>query len=264
MTEQRLSAKKSILLTGAAGGIGSAFFRFAAEHYTFRLADIRPTVVDQEDAGEHEVVAFDIADPEACQHACRDIDIVLHLAADPSPHADFYGSLLSNNIQGTYNIFRAAKDQGCQRVIFASSVQVFSAYPADVQLHPEAPLRPLNMYGVSKCFGEAVASYFASAEGLSSIAVRIGVYNGKTDPTNPLLLEPNPRYLSAYVSARDLNRLLVRCIETPDVSFAVVHGLSDNRFKRLDITSTREVFAYQPQDDAFQIFQTELPRWLQN
>jgi len=169
---------------------------------------------------------------------------------------------LGSFILALVRILHPLLTQRCQRVIFASSAQVFSGYPVDVQAHPESPLRPMNMYGVSKCFGEAVASYFAHAEGLSSIAIRIGAYDVRRDPSNPLRRDPNPRYLSGYVSERDLNHLLVCCIETPDVQFAVVHGISNNRFKCLDITSTRDLFGYRPEDDAFEIFQADLQVWL--
>lgn len=153
-------SKTRILLTGAAGGIGSAFFRAAAADYTFRLADREISALAGKVSQDHEVCLFDVADLNACQQACQDIEVVVHLAANANPDAEFYSALLDNNIQGTYNIFRAAKDQGCQRVIFASSAQVVIGYAPDVQAHLESPLRPMNMYGVSKCFGEAVASYF--------------------------------------------------------------------------------------------------------
>jgi nucleoside-diphosphate-sugar epimerase len=257
-------SKKRILLTGAAGGIGSAFFRFAANSYTFRLADRNITPFAEIEHQDHEVYLLDITNLDACQQACQDIHTVIHLAADASPDADFYQSLLHNNIQGTYNIFRAAKDQGCQRVIFASSVQVVAGYPSDVQVHAESALKPMNMYGVSKCFGEAVASYFAHAEGLSSIAIRIGAYDVKGDDKNWLRQDPNLLDLSAYVSERDLNQLLLRCVEAPDVPFAIVQGISNNRFKRLDITAVRDLLGYAPQDDSFEIFQDNLQEWLQN
>ena len=263
MTIHRSFSSKRILLTGAAGGIGSAFSRSAASDYVFRLADRETASLMWAIAEGHEVCALDVADLEACQQACQDIDTVIHLAADANPQADFYSSLLHNNIQGTYNIFRAAKDQGCQRVIYASSAQVFEGYPPDVQAHPDSPLRPANMYGVSKGFGEAVASYFAHIEGLSSIAVRIGAYDVNGDASNWLRRQPNMRRLSEYVSERDLNQLLLRCVEAPGVQFAVVHGISDNRFKRLDITATQELVGYAPQDDAFEIFRADLQAWLQ-
>ncbi len=255
--------EKRVLLTGATGGIGSAFFRAIAHLYTFRLADRETASLVEEGSQGHEVYPLNVADLDACQQACRDIDTVVHLAATTNPDADFYLALLHNNIAGTYNIFRAAKDQGCQRIIFASSAQVVAGYPPDVQVHLDSPPRPMNMYGVSKCFGEAVASYFAHAEGLSSIVIRIGSYDVNADDANWLRQAPHPLHLSGYVSERDLNHLLVRCIETPDVPFALVHGISNNCFKRLDITAARERFGYAPQDDAFEIFQADLQKWLQ-
>jgi nucleoside-diphosphate-sugar epimerase len=263
MTAERSGSRKRSLVTGAAGGIGSAFFHAAASNYLFRLADRETPSLTSALSGEHEVCTLDVADPQACQQACRDIDLVVHLAAVTNPEADFYPSLLHTNICGTYNIFRAAKDQGGQRVIFASSAQVFAGYPDDVQAHPESPARPMNMYGVSKCFGEAVASYFAHAEGLSSIALRIGSYDVNGDASNWLRQQPNARHWSGYVSERDLNQLLVRCIEAAEVPFAIVHAISNNRFKQLDLTFTRELLGYAPQDDAFEIFQADLPAWLQ-
>jgi nucleoside-diphosphate-sugar epimerase len=255
---QPSAPKRKVLLTGAGGRIGSSFRQLAGEQYDFRLAERSLALIG--DPGRHETIAFDVADLEACRQACRGIDTVVHLAGDPLAQADFYDSLLDNNIKGVYNIFRAAKEQGCRRVVFASSVQVIAGYPLDVQAHPESPVKPLNMYAVSKCFGEAVAHYFAAAEGLSSIAIRIGAFEGNNAHTST----PNARNLSAFISKRDLSHLITCCIETPHVQFAIVHGVSDNRFKLLDISSTREIVGYTPQDDSFQLFNIGLSyteRW---
>jgi len=105
------------------------------------------------------------------------------------------------------------------------------------------------MYGVSKCFGEAVAACFAQAEGLSSIAIRIGAYEAPW-----VRAAPTPDWLSAYVSVRDMNQLLVCAIETPGIDFAIVHGVSNNRIKRLDLTETRALLGYEPQDDGFALY----------
>jgi nucleoside-diphosphate-sugar epimerase len=72
---------------------------------------------------------LDITDLVACKAACEGMDIILHLAAYPSPFAEFYDALLPNNIQGTYNVFAAAATQRCQRVIFASSIMTMQGYP---------------------------------------------------------------------------------------------------------------------------------------
>jgi len=57
----------------------------------------------------------------------------------------------------------------------------------------------------------------------------------------------------AYVSARDLNDLLVRCIETDNIPYAVVAGISDNTNKRFDLIQTRKLLGYEPQDDGFKV-----------
>jgi nucleoside-diphosphate-sugar epimerase len=252
--------KKMILLTGAAGRIGTSFRNHAADRYEFRLVD--RDLEKLGDPGEHEAVQADLADLAVCQELCKGIHTVVHLAADPSARADFYESLLDNNIKSTYNIFRAAKDQGCQRVIFASSVHAVNAYPLDTQVHPDMPVRPGDMYGVTKVFGEATGRYFADVEGLSNISIRIGAYGGNR--TNWENAEVDARTLCTFVSARDLDHLIERCIETPDVQFAIVQAVSDNRFKRLDISTTRETVGYAPQDDAFQLFNSGIKyrdRW---
>jgi hypothetical protein len=246
------TARHSVLLTGAAGRIGTSFYASAKDAFRFRLADILPDSLYETVLPGDEVIRLDVADLDACQVSCSDIDTVVHLAASPSPGSDFYTDLLDNNIKGTYNVFRAAADQGCQRVVFASSVHAVMGYPPEVQSNPDSPVRPVNMYGVSKCFGEAVASYFAHAEGLSSIAVRIASYDAEWFRN-----ELTPENLSGYVSHRDLNQLLTLCVTTPDIHFAIVNGLSDNRFKRMDLTSTRALLGYEPQDDAFELFETD-------
>lgn len=241
------SDKRKVLLTGAAGRIGSAFRDYAGERYALRLAD--RDLGRLGDPGGHEPFLLDAADLEGCRAACAGMDAIIHLAGDPNPRADFYGSLLDSNIKAIYNIFRAAKDQGCGRVVFASSIRALDGYPQGAPLAPDLPPRPLDLYAATKCFGEAVGHYFAYAEGLSSIAIRIGSFNpdwrGRT---------PGPEQFNRFISRRDMAHLLIRCVETPGIQFAIVHGISDNRIKRLDITSTRELLGYEPEDDAFRFF----------
>ncbi len=253
---------KNVLLTGAAGRVGTAFRHFAGDRYKFRFVDRAFNKIA--DAGKHEIIEANLADLDICQQVCQGIDTVVHLAADASTNADFYASLLDNNIKTVYNIFRAAKDQNCQRVIFASSVQVIEGYPLDIQARVEMPMKPMNMYAVAKGFSELMGHYFAYAENLSCIGVRIGAFAGNAGMQTPDGIDG--RNLSAYVSERDLSHLFVQCIDTPDVQFAVFQACSDNRFKRMDITNARETVGYRPQDDAFEIFNVGIhnrERWYQ-
>lgn len=237
-----MSTDQKVLVTGAAGRIGTAFRQMAPPHLRLRLADRQGTVLPD----GPDTVRLDIADLDACRAACIDIDTVLHLAADASPEADFYGSLLDANIKGAFNVFRAAADAGCRRVVFASSAQTVEGYPKDRQVSVSDPVRPANLYGVTKCFGEALGSYFATQEGLSVIAVRIANFNAFSVGE-----VHSPRDVAAFLSHGDAVQLLVRAIEAEDIGFTIVNGVSDNRYKRLGLDEARELLGYSPVDDGF-------------
>jgi nucleoside-diphosphate-sugar epimerase len=239
-------AKRRVLITGAAGRIGTAFRQRYGDRYDFRLVDVKPV----EDPAGHEARVADLVDLDQARAGCEGVDTVIHLAADPSPRAEFYGTLLPLNIRMAYNMFHAAKEQGCRRLVFASSIHAVNAYPLDYQVHPGDPVRPGDLYGVTKVLGEALCAYYGSREGLSCIAVRIGAFG-----TPERLADcDDSRLLTLWISHDDLSHLLERCIEAPDdVRFLIVQGVSDNQLKRMDITNAREILGYQPRDNAFQL-----------
>jgi UDP-glucose 4-epimerase len=237
-------ARRRVLVTGAAGNIGKYFAEHSHEQYELRIMVHQ---IDQRaDALRPfgEVVAGELSDLEQLKEFCRGVDTVVHLAGDPDPGAA-WESLLEGNIVGTYNVFVAAKAAGCRRVIYASSIHAVSGYPADVQVKTSEPVNPGDLYGVSKCFGEALGRYMAEQEGLSVIALRIGAFQTIEAARH----EDSIAVLDAFVSQRDLNQLIKRCIDVESIKFAILHGLSDNRFKRLDISDARALVGYQPQDD---------------
>jgi nucleoside-diphosphate-sugar epimerase len=238
------ASPRSVLLTGAAGRIGTAFRLAHGHDYRLRLADLETNDLASTPGEAHEVIRLDVADAAACCTACQGVGTVIHLAADPRPDAP-WESLLANNIQGVVNMCEAALAAGCQRVIYASSAHAVGAYPPELMLADDAPPRPGNLYGASKVFGEGVLSAFA-ARGLSGVAIRIGAYDA------PWYYEDtDDNVAAAYISPRDLNQLLVRAIETPGISYAVVAGISDNRQQRFDLRQTRALLGYDPQDDGF-------------
>lgn len=243
MTDE--SERPAVLLTGAAGRIGRAFRRIVGERYDLRLADSKGISLAPGETAER--LYLDVSDLDACRAACQGIDCVVHLAADPSPEAGFYESLLENNIKGVFNVYRAAADNDVRRVVFASSVHAIGGYPAGFQPHRDTAPKPANLYGATKAFGETIGSVFAAQEGLTSIAIRIGAFDHP--PKDPR--HPDPATASAFVSPRDLTHLIERCITADLNGFHIVHGLSNNRLTAFDISSTRALVGYDPQDDGF-------------
>jgi NAD+ dependent glucose-6-phosphate dehydrogenase len=242
--------RRRVLLTGAGGEIGRAFRAYADGRYDMRLAG--RSEIELLDGERAEVISLDIADPDACQAACQGIDTIIHLAADRRMYAEFYDSLLENNIKGPYNIYRAAKDQGCRRVIFASSVNAVAGAPTRHQAQTDEVPTPLNIYGASKVWGEALGAYFNAVEGLGGFAVRIGAFKTEFDEMGG---DPIPvRHVSMLTSPRDLCQLLVRCVETDVEGFHIVHGLSNNAMPFMDIESTKRLLGWEPEDDGFALY----------
>jgi nucleoside-diphosphate-sugar epimerase len=235
---------RKVLVTGAAGNIGSYYAEHGPAHHERRLM-VRPG----EKAGEKlarwgEVMEAELGDRARLIELCQGMDTVVHLAGDPSPGAN-WDHLLEANIIGTYNLMTAARAAGVRRVVYASSIHAVSGYPPDVQVKTGEPVNPGDLYGVSKCFGEALGRFFAEQEGMSVIALRIGAFQ----PLNVAAEPENANLLDAFVSRRDLNQLIVRCVDDRTLQFAIFHGLSNNRYKRLDLSDARALVGYEPRDD---------------
>jgi UDP-glucose 4-epimerase len=238
--------RRKVLVTGAAGNIGSYFAEHSHDRYELRLM-VHKMSPDAEKLRKFgEVVQGDLSNLAQLREICGQIDTVVHLAAVPNAAAG-WPELLQNNIVGTYNLFVAARAAGCRRIVYASSIHAVSGYPADVQVKSNDPVNPGDLYGVTKCFGEALGRYMAEQEGISVICLRIGGFQ----PVEFARDEKNIGMLDAWVSRRDLNALMQLCVDNQDLRFAIFSGLSDNRFKRLDISDARQLLGYAPQDDLF-------------
>lgn len=234
---------RRVLVTGAAGRIGTYFARNAPERFDLRLM-VRPGEDASAIEGRGEIVEAELTDLEGLKPVFTGIDTVLHLAGDPDPSAT-WADLLPTNVVGTYHAFVAAKAAGCRRLVYASSIHAVSGYPVDVQVHEDDPVNPGDLYGVTKAFGEAMGRYMAEREGLETIAVRIAAFQAPEVARG----EQGVGLLDVFVSDRDLLQLFVRAIDDERVRFAIVHGVSENRFKRLAIDQARTLFGYAPGDD---------------
>lgn len=124
-----MPAPRTVLLTGAAGGLGTLMRDLLPAYgYDLRLLDLRPV------EGEPDAVVADLADKDAVREAVRGVDAIIHLAGI-SLEAPFE-KILKANIEGTYNLYEAAHAEGVGRIVFASSNHAVGYTPA-----PRAPTR---------------------------------------------------------------------------------------------------------------------------
>jgi uronate dehydrogenase len=230
-----MTVRKTVLVTGAAGALATRLRARLRDSYALRLTDLRQP---QDLAAEETFIAADLSHLDEVETAARGVDAIVHLGGASVERA--WDEIVSCNIVGSYNLFEAARRQGVQRVVFASSNQVLGFHRRTRRLGADAPLRPSSRYGVSKMVGEGLGSLYADKHGLRVLCIRIGRCCEKPE---------DERRLSLWLHPDDLAQLVRIGIEHPDLHFDVVHGLSNNARAWVD---NQRAFAlgYRPAHDA--------------
>ncbi|HEV8466673.1 MAG TPA: NAD(P)-dependent oxidoreductase [Pseudolabrys sp.] len=223
---------QKILITGAAGDVGTRLRKLLKGVYSLRVSDIRkPADLGADD----EFVAADLGDYEQTKQITAGIDGIVHLGGYSVEGP--WETIHKSNIVGCYNLFEAAYRSGVKRIVFASSNHAVGFYPRDRKIGVDVTLRPDSRYGVSKAFGEAVGALYADKHGLRVTCIRIGNVNDK-----PL----DKRRLSIWVKPEDLAQLIRIGLEHPDIRFEIFYGVSDNEAGWWDNSNARR-FGYRPQ-----------------
>ncbi len=231
------AAPRTILLTGAAGGVGTLMRDLLPEYgYRLRLFDMVPV------PGEPAAVTADLADTDTLRAAVRGTDAILHLAGISKESS--FERILRANIEGTYNLYEAARAEGIRRIVLASSNHAVGFTPCPPKDGPLVPVgtphRPDTYYGLSKSFVEDLASLYWDRYGIETVSVRIG----------SLFPEPsNVRALSTWLSPADGARLFHAALTAPGVGHTVVYGSSANTRVWWDLSSARAL-GYEPRDDS--------------
>jgi UDP-glucose 4-epimerase len=129
----------------------------------------------------------DIRDAEAIAPLIAGADTVFHLAAIPSVPRSIHDPVPSHdvNINGTFNVFRAAAQGGVRRVVYAASSAAYGETPTLPKTESMLP-QPKSPYAAQKLMGEYYASVFHSCFGLETVSLRyFNVYGPRQDPSSP-------------------------------------------------------------------------------
>ena len=229
------SGLKTLLITGAAGDVGTHLRRELAGKYALRLSDIWP--IKKLAKGEAFVLG-DVAKLSDMKRATKGIDAILHLGGFSVEGP--WEKILRANIIGCYNLFEAARINGVKRVLFATSNHAAGFYRRDQKIDHRVYPRPDGRYGLSKVFGEQLGSLYADKYGMEVFCMRIG-------NVNPLPVDK--RRLSIWLSPRDLAQLVSIGVEHPDIRFEIVYGVSGNTRSWYDNANATRL-GYRPADDA--------------
>ena len=248
--------KKKILITGGAGLIGSILIKNLGHKYEFSSIDLRK--VEGIESTESSLDNLSQIIP-----AFKNIDTVIHLAADPAPDGS-WDSVLKNNLISTYNVFEASRINKVKRVIFASSNHSEGGNYLDAPwkhicngnfdllkendydlITENHNIRPDGLYGVSKAYGEALGSYYNDYHNLSSFHLRIGWVIKGDDPTF------SPFALSLWLSYKDVTQIMELCIDAPEsYRYDIFNATSDNQWKIFSIEKIKNKLGYKPKDRA--------------
>lgn len=226
---------KTILLTGAAGSVGSFLRHTLRGRYRLRLSDLQQ-VGDLAD--NEEFVAADVSDLNAMMSISEGVDGIIHMGGVSTENS--WDNILKGNISGAYNLYESARVNGVERVVFPSSNHAVGMYPRSNRIAVEVNVRPDSRYGVSKAFGEAMGSLYADKYGLRVLCLRIG--NVAEKPVDV-------RRLSIWISPRDLTQLVTIGLEHPELRYAIMYGVSGNT-RSFYNDENAERYGYKPEDNS--------------
>ena len=225
---------KTVLITGAAGDVGSHLRRELAAKYRLRLSDKRKL-----DKGKSETfVRADISKIAYALKITKGVDAIVHLGGYSVEGP--WEAIHRANIIGCYNVFEAARRNKVKRILFATSNHAVGFYRRDQTIDHRVYIKPDGRYGVSKVFGEALGSLYADKYGMEVFLMRIGNVNPR-----PI----DKRRLSIWLSPRDLAQLVSIGIDHPDIRFEIVYGVSANKRSWYDNSNAARL-GYRPQDDS--------------
>ena len=179
---------KRILVTGAAGQLGSELIPALRERYGSEnvVAAWHRSPLTEEVADTGPSIQLDVTEQESIERAIRDnsIDSLYHLGSLLSVAAEANRPLAHRvNIIGLLNVLEAACSSGLEKVIIPSSIAAFGVDTPHDNTPNETLQRPTSLYGISKVFGELMGNYFFERVGLDVRGVRLpGVVSWKVEP----------------------------------------------------------------------------------
>ena len=204
----------------------------------------------------------DLSDAEAIEHAVEGMEAVIHIGAVPDPGAPFE-DILHSNVAGTYNVLEACRHAGIKRLVYASSImasmgyfnyqdpylaireQRFEDVPDSIPMvkHTDLP-RPTEPYSASKIWGEGLCRAYSDAYGINTVCLRIGAVNKENRSLRPWAD-------SLWCSHRDITNITELALKaTAQPCFEICYGVSDNKYRWVDLEQAKNKLGYVPQDSA--------------
>lgn len=202
-----MAAQEKVLVTGAAGFVGSAVARAALAHgYRVRVLVRASSPRANLEGLDAELVEGDLRDRQALARALDGVHGLLHVAADYRLWARDPEEIVRNNLDGTEAVMRAALAAGVERVVYTSSVATLRVGPDTEASTEDEPLeahQAIGAYKRSKVLAERLVERLVAEEKLPAVIVNpstpIGPRDVRPTPTGRIIVEAACGRMPAFV-----------------------------------------------------------------
>ncbi len=240
-----MNSKPRVLITGAAGKVGTALWKAweAEDRFKMTLTDCRPI-----EGAHSRCERGDLGDYQFVKNLGRDQDVLVHLSYVPEKNVGEDTRELTD-IGINMRLFQLAQEAGIKKIVFASTNHVtgWNEHLSNPALFSTTDqIRPDGWYAAMKGMAEVAGRHLVNSEGMRFISIRIGSFTGQSE-VDCL------RYCSTLLTPRDAVQLFELAVEYEGPErFLITYGASNNiddDFRGfLDISPAIEELGYQPQD----------------
>ncbi len=213
-----------VLVTGSSGQLGSYMCEQLARTNQVLGLDIR----DQPYADLRPLsLRGDICEPSHARQVLRDVDAVVHCAAQVSVERSTLDPLADarTNVLGTVNLLHESLQAGVSKFVYVSSAAVFGP-PKYIPIDENHPTQPMSNYGASKLSGEKYALAYSKFSNMETVSVRpFNFYSVRADPESPYsgvitkfiarvrqgqapVIEGDGRQTRDFIHAKDVVRMI--------------------------------------------------------
>ena len=252
-----MAQKQRVLITGAAGKVGSTLWQAweKEDKYTLTLVDLKEI-----EGAKSRIRQGDIRDYTRMRELCENQDVLVHLAFVTQDH---FGKVPGEvtDIGASMLLFEAAHEEGARKIVYASTNHV-TGWNEQLSSPPRFStgdqFRPDGWYGAMKGMAEIAARYLVDAYDMRFISIRIGSFSGGYEATSS-------RACSTLLTPRDCAQLFGLAVDYKGpVKHLITYGTSgnktDHQLSFLDTSGAIEILGYRPQDN---LMKTHLHKFLQ-
>jgi UDP-glucose 4-epimerase len=225
-----------VLITGAGGNLGRVLAPALVER------GHEPIMMDYRSIEtSFPFIQGDITNKTDVLRAAEGVDAIVHAAALHGIHLSKYNrdDFWTLNVQGTYNVYEAARQYGVSKVLLCSTMGVYGKSIREVpdsfaKVTENLPLLAGDFYGESKVLCEQIAQFYSRKDHIQTIAYRLGMFVPES------FINYGIRLLKGGVDDRDVAHAFILGLENTTIDFDAFNIMADVPFSENDFSRWRK------------------------